>query len=364
MNVHVVPYSAEHADAWSAFVAAHPHRAAGHLAAVFEIERATSGAINRSVLLQQDGKVRGVVPLFETRWKDLRVLPVRALSSGTHFRGGPLLDVALNERHRWRLLEQLAGYIDEQAAALGVDQIVISFPTVVGERPAVEVLGYLPLRHYGFRETNVVALLADLRCDEDVLYAKLDRSRRVRVSRCRSSGVEVRRIETRDEWLRAYELNVQTLGPKAYSREALAVMWDRFAAQGHALAVGVYASGVPASVVLVTTVGMAAYYWCGFNAYPAPIPDANSLALWQAMLLCKRLGIPVFEFGSLEFDSPKQVRIGEFKASFGPRPVYALGGVRRVRPMRSAVLDVLRLGAATLRSRVRRRDRGTVHHSF
>jgi hypothetical protein len=358
VTVHVVPYSPEHADAWSTFVAAHPNRAAGHLTAVFELERVTSGALNRSVLLQEDGQLRGVVPLFETRWKDLRVFPVRALSSGTYLRGGPLFDAALGERHRRHLLKHLVAHLDEQAAALGVDQVRISFPTVVGERPAVEVHGYLPLRHYGFRETNVVALLADLRCDEDALFANLERPRRVDISRCRASGGEVRPIETRDEWMRAYELNVQTLGGKAYSREALGVMWDRFVAEGHAIALGVYASGAPASVVLVTTVGTAAYYWCGFNAYPAPIPGTSTVALWEAMLLCKRLGIPIFELGSLEFDSPKQIRIGNFKTTFGLRPVYALGGVRRVRQVRGALLDVTRVIAVALRSRIRRRDRG------
>jgi hypothetical protein len=138
-------------------------------------------------------------------------------------------------------------------------------------------------------------------------------------------------------------------------------MWDRFVAEGHALALGVYAAGAPASVMLIATVGTAAYSWCGFNAYPAPIPHANALVYWEAMLLCKRLGFPVFEFGSLEFDSPKQIAIGEFKASFGPRPVYALGGVRHIRPMRRAMLDMLRLAVRTLRSRVRRR--GATGHS-
>jgi hypothetical protein len=358
VSVRIVPYSAEHADAWSAFVAAHPHRAVGHLTAVFELERVTSGAVNRSVLLEEDGQLRGVVPLFQVRWTDLRVFPVRTLASGTHFPGGPLFDVALGERHRRHLLKHLAAHLDEQAAALGVDQVRISFPTVVGERPAIEVHGYLPLRHYGFREANVVALFVDLHCDEDALFAKLERPRRVDISRCRASGGEVRRIEIRDEWLGAYELNVQTLGRKAYSHEALGVMWDRFVAEGYAIALGVYASGALTSVVVVTTVGTAAYYWCGFNAYPAPIPGGSTFALWEAMLLCKRLGISVFEFGSLEFDSPKQIRISQFKASFGPRPVYALGGVRRVRLMRGALLDLARASAAFLRSRIRRRERG------
>jgi GNAT acetyltransferase-like protein len=357
VSIRVVPYSADYADAWTAFVDAHPHRAVGHLAAVFEIERLTSGALNRSVLLEENGKLRGVAPLFETRWKDLRFFPIRALSSGTHFPGGPLLDASLGERHQRHLLKDLATYLDEQAAVLGVDQVRISFPTVIGERPAVEVYGYLPLRQYGFRETNVVALLADLRCAEDTLFGKLDRSRRVRISRCRDSGGEVRPIETRDEWLRAYELNVQTLGDRAYSREALAVMWDRFVVGGHGAALGVYASDALASVELVTTVGTTAYSWCRFRAHPAPVPDAGSLGLWEAMLLCKRRGIPIFEFGSLEFDSPKQIGIGEFKASFGPRPVYALDGIRRVRPMRGALLEVARVSAAFLRSRIRRRRR-------
>ncbi|MDQ3997047.1 MAG: GNAT family N-acetyltransferase [Gemmatimonadota bacterium] len=358
MSVRVVPYSADHADAWSAFVDAHPHRAVGHLTAVFEVERVGSSAINRSVLLEENGKLRGVVPLFERRWKNLRFFGVRELSSGSYFRGGPLFDAALSERHQRHLLKELAAYLDEQAAALGVDQVSISFPTVIGERPAVEVYGYLPLRHYGFRETGVVALLADLRSDEDTLFGKLERSRRIAISRCRASGGEVQPIETRDEWLGAYELNVQTLGDKAYSREALAVMWDRFVAEGHAAALGVYASGALASVELVTTVGTSAYSWCGFRAHPAPVAHAGTLGLWEAMLLCKRRGIPIFEFGSLEFDSPKQIGIGAFKASFGPRPVYALGGVRSLRPMRDALLHVARASVAFLRSRIRPHRRG------
>jgi hypothetical protein len=76
---------------------------------------------------------------LEARWKDLRIFPVRTLTSGTHFPGGPLFDAALSERQWHRLLKQLAAYLDERATALGVDQVRISFPTVVGDRPTVEV---------------------------------------------------------------------------------------------------------------------------------------------------------------------------------------------------------------------------------
>jgi hypothetical protein len=151
--------------------------------------------------------------------------------------------------------------------------------------------------------------------------------------------------------MQADELNRITLGSGAYAPEAMQAFWSQFLEPAHAGAVGVYLEGRLISVVSMTLVGAASYYWLSFNLLPSPVPGANSLALWEAMLLAKRSGAVMFELGSLEFDEPKQVRIGRFKAQFGWRPVYALAGVKQLRPLRRASLDLIGQAMRAIRGR-------------
>ena len=349
----VVPYTDVSDAEWRQFVLAHPDRSIGHLPEMAAFERLTSGADNRSLAVRDEaGKVVGVAPLFRIEARELRALATRTLTSGTHVPSGPLLAAALSVKQHATMTGLLVDRMLQDARALKADAISIAYPTIVRARPAVESLGLYPLRAHGFRETNVVALVSDLSAPEDTLLAGLDAKARNLIKRCRAGGAEVRQIVRREDWMAAVELNRMTLGDAALSVEAMESFWTLFLEPRHAAATGVYFDGRLASVVSTTLVGAAGYYWLSFNSVPPPVPGANSLALWEAMLIAKRAGATMFELGSLEFDDPKQIRIGRFKSQFGGRPVYALAGVRQLRPWRRAALDFV---GQTLRAVRRRR---------
>jgi len=354
-----IPYTDSLESEWRQFVDAHPDRSIGHLPAMAAFERLASNARNCSFVVRDEAdKLVGVVPLFMTEQRELRAFRTLVLSSGNHVPSGPLLAPSFSVRQKAALTELVATELAEIAHRRRADVISIAYPTVISGKPAVESLGMYPLRSFGFRESNVVALVADLSQSEPRLLASLDSKARNLINRCRSGGAETRRLRSRAEWMGCLELNRATLGAGAYSDAAIAGIWDLFLDPGHAAAIGVYFEGRLASVVAVTLVGAASYYWLSFNSVPAPVPGANSLALWEAMVTAQRAGVTTFELGSLEFDDPKQIRIGKFKAQFGGRPVYTLAGSRQVRPLRRAALDLLSHVATAARNKGRRRSSG------
>jgi hypothetical protein len=339
--VRIVPFTADREGDWRQFVEAHPDRSIGHLPAIATLERLTSGATDRSLMVLDDAdRLVGIVPLFEVERRELRAFRTRILCSGTHLPSGPLFAPSMSRKQLQQLTGQVADRLVEDGRRLDVDAIAIAYPTVVKARPAVESLGLYPLRPFGFRESNVVALVVDLSQPVDALLAGMDGGCRNRIKRCRTAGAEVRAITSRDEWLACDELNRATLGAHAFSTEALSAIWDLFVAPRHAAVLGAFFEGRLASVVMVTLVGASSYYWVSFNVAPPPVPGTNSLALWEGMLAAKAAGATTFELGSLEFDDPKQVRIGKFKTQFGGRPVYTLAGARQMRPVRRGMLDL------------------------
>lgn len=339
---------------WDAFVRAHPHASAGHLSGVFALEEA-GGNHNRSLLLRGErDRLAGLLPLFETETRSLRFVRQRRLASGTYLPGGPLLAPELSARQQRDALALLVAEAQRVAAASRADSIAISYPNVAGGRASVEHYGYLPLRHFGFRESNVVSLLADLNSPEETLLGNLKGNCRNMIRRAEREGAQFRLVERRDEWLALEELNAQTLGDLSYPRRVLEVVWDEFVAKGFATVGAAFAGGAVASVVVAVGAGSSCYYWMGFNARPLAVVGANNLALWRTMLLWKGRGARVFELGSMEFSDAKQRRISEFKESFGGRPVYALGGTLELRPAKQALLSLAGAGVAAVRARRRR----------
>jgi hypothetical protein len=338
--VNVVRFAHDAEPEWRTFVEAHPDRSLGHLPGIAAFERLTSGATNRSLMVRDDsGRLVGVVPLFEIERRDLRAFRTRVLTSGTHLPSGPLLATSLSAKQQQAATKAVAACLIDEAHRCGAHTLSIAYPTVIKGRPAVESLGVYPLRAYGFRESNVVAMVVDLARAEDELLADVDGKARNQLKRCRNAGAHARVLTSRDEWLGCEPLARMTLGAVAPSSEAMAALWDLFIQPGQAAAVATFHEERIASVVVITLFGAAAYYWFSFNAFPPPIPGTNGLALWEAVLTARRAGHAMFELGSMEFDDPKQIRIARFKAQFGGRLVYTLAGSIELRPLRRAAVQ-------------------------
>ena len=335
---------------WDAFVQAHPSAARGHLSAVFYF---SNPAANHSLIAVDDhGAVVGILPLFEVEDKELRGLPYRRLVSAGEFPAGPLLAGNLPARVRRNVLDAMLDKVRGIAAARKADEVSIAYPLIDGDRTSLETYGYYPLRHYAFQEENRVVLLLDLTVDEKQLFSNLDSNCRNAIKRCMKSGAVVRKIDTREEWLSCYDLNVKTLGAHADSREHMAIIWDHFVLAGLADVLAVVSDGVIVTVV-VTVRYKSAYYWKSYRDRDRNVIGANNLGLWQGILDAQTNGCRFFELGGMEFANTKQVAISSFKESFGGRPVYQLAGRWVSRPLRRAWLDMGRAGVEAFRERRR-----------
>lgn len=218
--------------------------------------------------------------------------------------------------------------------------MVIAYPTIISSVPAVERFGYFPLKPFGWQESNIVALVLDLRREQQEIFSGFDESTRRYIRRCEREGATIQEVKDLETWRRCYPLNVQTLGEACYSDTWLDFVWREFIEPGLAVSIAVIQHGQVVSVATAVRWGTVGYYWLGFNAQP-PVRGANSLALWSAISLLKDLGVTDFEIGSLEFGSEEQQGIGEFKARFRGRPVYQLSGTLRMKPVKHALLETL-----------------------
>jgi hypothetical protein len=351
----VEAYDPAHRAEWDEFVLSHPTSGMGHLSGVIALERATSAAAVHSLVARgDDGRVAGVLPLFELRRSELRIVPMKELVTGTHFPSGPLIDHAMGEKQRNRILDAFMSATAQLAEQRRVDRVSVSLPALQGDRRSIDVFGYYPLRKYGYRETNGVGLLIDLRRDVDALQSGLKSGCRGAIRKCEREGGSFRVVTERSEWLACHPLAVQTLGEDAPSVEAMGVVWDEFVAAGHALIGLVERDGHVASVAVAACRNASCYYWFGFNARPQLVAGANNLALWRLMLLCRERGYALFETGSLEFSGGKQAGISAFKESFGGEPFYGMAGVLERRRMKAAAIEFLALGIGSLRRRANR----------
>ncbi|MDQ3753646.1 MAG: hypothetical protein M3371_02820, partial [Acidobacteriota bacterium] len=102
-------YDASKRDLWDSFVQSNRQAGIGHLSGLFALEEEVSAAMNRSVILfDEQRRVVGVLPLFETSRRELRFLCVRELSSGTQLPGGPLFSPQLSTKQQREALTCLS----------------------------------------------------------------------------------------------------------------------------------------------------------------------------------------------------------------------------------------------------------------
>jgi hypothetical protein len=335
----LVPYEDSLRADWDSLVANHPLASDGHHSAQFALARAAA-ATNVSVMVYDGTRPIGVFPLFEVRERELRYVPIRTLRSGFAFPAGPLVESKAKQAQQ-PLVRELVEEARHIAARRRCDRLWIDEPTIAGGEIAIDRYGYLPLRAFGFAERNVVSLVLDFRGGTD---PERERGRTCRqlIRKAHDAGATVERIVTREAWLASEELNVQTLGPMAYSRAQLEVIWDEFLAPGLASAFACSLGGIVGSVVTTIHGRTSTYYWLSFNRRPLPVQGMCHAALASAIDHARRRGSCFFELGSKEFSDRKQLGISQFKESFGGRPCYGMCSVLVRRRVKRALLDGVR----------------------
>jgi hypothetical protein len=339
MPMRIEQYDSTKQRVWDEFVLGCPDANVGQLSGNFTLAEESSGATNRSLMIQDDGgELVGVLPLLHVKRRELCMISSSQLTSG-----GPLFKEGLNRGVARQALSLLVKYAKHLAEQLGVDQVVVNYPSLMAGELAIAKLGYLPIREYGFSEINTIAIYLDVRQEEASLFRSLDPKCRNMVRRAQRWNAKSRVIVDRNSWMACYDLNIQTLSNRSYSRRAMAIIWDEFIAKGFATALIVEVESRIVSAVVISHLNRSAYYWLGFNERPCVHPGASNYALWHGILLCKSKDISLINLGSLEFDSDEKQRgIASFKAGFGGSPSYTLGGVYQVRRKKKLTVDLIR----------------------
>lgn len=341
-------YEPSRREQWDSFVFSNPEAGINHLSANFVLaERRWAGRNRSFMLFADDGQLIGILPLIELKRRELR-FATRELQSG-----GPLLKADLRRSLQNEALATLMDHAKAVAARVRADRIEIAYPPSAGGRLAIDRYGYLPVKKFGFRELNWVGQFLDLRQEEAALFEDLNSKCRNMIRRAQKGGAEASLLSDRQRWLDCYDLNVQTLGARSWSRESMETIWDEFVCRGLAMVVDAQVEGQIVSVVVVSSMNKAGYYWIGFSAWPRVLPGTNNYALWEAILLSKKQGVLWFNLGSLEFTTnQKQRNIAEFKVQFGGIPAYTVGGAWDRNPSKRLVIDLAKVQASAVRQRL------------
>jgi hypothetical protein len=321
---------------WDALVSSHPDASYGHSSATFDLA-AVYGMQNRSLVGREGSRLIAILPLFLTEEKELRFFRLRTLLSGV-FPAGPLFHSSCQGKAQRAALTELMEATARLGESIHADRVRINYSGIIGNMPAVTSLGYLPLRDFGYRESNMVGLYLNLNEEPETLRKRMRSGCRSSIKKAESL-VQVREITDRDEWLACDELNRMTMGPLAYSRPVLEVIWDSFIAKQQATAFAGIVDGQILSVVVTIHGQTSSYYWMGWSR-GRNNTGANHLLLWHAALAARSAGRRYFELGSKEFVNQKQIAIGEFKESFGGEPFYSIGGELTLRSVRAAALQL------------------------
>jgi len=334
---------------WDDFVTANPEAGYGHTSAIFALAEAGETRNESFAVCDPEGSILALMPLFVVESRELRFVAIRVLISGL-FPAGPLFGTSCAPKQRKTLLADIVAYTLEIAKRVHADEVRIAWPTVIGGEPAIARLGYLPIREFGFSETNKVGFLLDLAQPEAQLRKRLNENCRRNIQRAEKAGVQIRVISDRAEWLRCDDLNRHTLGPMAHSLRELEVIWDEFITKGLCTPFAAVHDGEIVTVNVTINSPTTSYYWIGWNRINDHAPGASHRTMWEAILTSARAGRIFFELGTKEFLShQKLMTISRFKESFGGTPIYSLGGVHVCRPVKRALLDV----AATSIQRLR-----------
>lgn len=322
-GVQFVPYTAAKRQEWDQFVFSNPQAACAHLSSELILAEENSSTTNRSIMMyEHPGRLVGILPLHQKTSSALKIVKERELAS----RGGPLFRAGLNESEQNAILDKLIEHLKQLARSLRADRILVSYPSSIDERLAVDRFGVLPLRKYGFVETNEMGTYLDLRRTEADLFSSLDKNCRYSIRKAEKDGVQISKLESRDEWLACETLNAQTFGKLKHSKRRMEIVWDEFIVKGHAHAFVARHEGRVASVGLIQSLHKCAYYWIAYNARPLQ-QGANNYLLWRGILHAKELGMSTFLVGSYYLnEEPKTQAISDFKRRFGGTPYYVLGG--------------------------------------
>jgi hypothetical protein len=349
-RIAVLPLDEAGLEALACFLAGPAVLGPGHHPAIVRVGGLLPGVVGRTlVATDEQGSVVGWLPLFEVTESLGLGLERREFLSGVQLPAGPCLAPGLPESSRRAVLTALLGAAESEARLRGADRLVIGLPGLSAGRPAMQAPLALPLSEHGFVDTVRPGLWLDLEKPPEELLQGVEGRCRTMIRRAERAGAVAAVITSRMEWQGTWALSQQYGPENRFSRAFLDALWDECVAAGVAVPVGVWTGSGLQSVVVAASWGEGAYYWLGFNRRPAATPGVNNLGLWQLLLECRQRGVRGFELGSLAYGSEKDASVSRFKRSFGGHPYFAQAGVKLLRPVRAAALDLAAAVVTTIR---------------
>ena len=239
--------------------------------------------IRRFGIYDGGNNLRGGFGLYEERCLGLRMLrnPPYTPQVGPFFEHRATNSAAKTNEQR-AVVEVMAEYLSGTGAA------VISLGLALGVRDCLPFYwrGYKVVPHYSYR--------IDLGRIENELLAAMSTERRQSIKKARQDGLTVKE-ETKTNEFRGLVLETFGRQDKVFPRKAMDVILQAFPPGKHSFCFISKDRGRPAAGVYVIFDSKTAYYLMGGYSERAH-HGAGALAMYQAIVKAKALGLEVFDF--------------------------------------------------------------------
>jgi len=278
------------APAWDEFVRRHEHGSPFHLTAWKRSIEATFGYKPRYILAVEDGRIRGVLPLFLVQ----NLLVRRALiSSPFAVYGGVLADSA-------EAREAIRRFVEELARRLGVEY--------------VELRNAWPEQCLGFnRVSRYVTFTQTIGPNQEAILESIARKTRRMVRKSLEQNFTVRReVAWSQPFVDLYLANLQRLGTPAFPRKHFARLLEEFRGMVDVREMLLDGKVVAAVMSFYFRDQVLPYYGASDPAANAAAP--NNFMYYELMRWSGENGYRVFDFGRSKKESGGSY---DFKSHWG-----------------------------------------------
>ncbi len=284
-------------EVWREFVENHPDATPYHLPEWRRVSEVLGHRPRPLVVLDDQGRVQGVLPLFEVRTfrgRRLVAVPLRD-------RGGPL---ATSEEAMTTLLQ---GAVD-LAEKTGVRSLTLRSNVRI---PAASSMR--GISEHAYHLTTTVPLSQDT----GEVLAKVKSNARRSARKGTDAGLEFRWGKNAEDLESFYGMFVRTrrkLGVPPYPKEYLAAMWDLLAPSGVARLALTTLDGEDVAGVFLFAFGDRVIYGYAASDERSLTLRPNDFLVWNLLQEVAREGFALFDFGA---SSPHQEGLLRFKEKWG-----------------------------------------------
>jgi hypothetical protein len=269
-------------------------------------------------VLGNHDEVQALVPAFVMRRRTSVGVSVRYLSSN----GGPALAPTLGRSRRQQILETVATELRRLADAARASETTISLPTMAPALRGPECPRCSPLLSLGFENISGQTWVADLRCDVETAWKRLEGRARTSIRRAEEAGVTIRRSTSSEDWRPFFDLHKITyerLRVPSYPEALFRVIFEKLIPAGHCFVQFAELAGAPIAATNIACYKEGGYYWHGFSSEAGLRTNALTLLIWNGMKTLMQSGqLQWFDCGdAILHGSSKHRQLSDFKRSFG-----------------------------------------------